>query len=139
MKVQQHVIISGVLGSVIYIITKSVPSAIGALFAGVLIDADHFIDYYLNHGFTVNIKKIYAAIDGLKLKRIYLFLHSYELVIALWMLGFFIPSSDLYFAISLSFTLHIFLDHIHNPVTPMGYFLFHRIRNKFDRKAFLTV
>jgi hypothetical protein len=70
MKVKNHVITSGVVSSVIYAVTKSPAAAIGSFLAGALLDADHFIDYYLNYGFSINLKAMHDAMNEYRLPKI---------------------------------------------------------------------
>jgi hypothetical protein len=138
MKVKNHVITSGVVSSVIYAVTKSPAAAIGSFLAGALLDADHFIDYYLNYGFSINLKAMHDAMNEYRLPKIYILLHSFELLSVFWALVFLIPLSMFYFAVALGLTQHIILDQIANPVMPRAYFLTYRIAHGFKRESILN-
>ncbi|MCX5716069.1 MAG: hypothetical protein NTV07_04305 [Candidatus Omnitrophica bacterium] len=139
MKLKNHVISSGIVGSTVYLITGSPAGAIASVAAGILIDTDHIIDYYLNFGFSLNLRKIYLVINSYKLNKIYIFLHSFELLAAFWLVTFLIPLSMVYFAIGVGLTLHILLDQICNPVMPRAYFLTYRIAHGFKKDCVLNL
>lgn len=112
---------------------NSIPNAAASFLAGVLIDADHFLDYFLNRGFSYNLMEIYEVLDKSRIKKIFLILHSYELLAIFWVSIFLIPLNSLCLAMAIGFTQHIFFDQIFNPVNSRAYFLSYRIINKFDR------
>lgn len=138
MKVKHHIISSGMISGLIYLFTNSLSNAIASFLGGILIDLDHFIDYYMNFGFSYNLKKICDAIDNFRLSKLYLLLHSYELLITFWLAIFIIPLNSIYLFIAIGVTQHIFLDQLFNPVTPKTYFLSHRIACRFKKESFLV-
>lgn len=136
MKVRNHIISSGIISYIVYLLSaNSMSNAVASFLAGILIDADHFLDYFLNYGFSCNLRNIYEVLDKMKINRIYLILHSYELLIIFWASIFLIPLNSLYLAMAIGFTQHIFLDQIFNPVMPRAYFLSYRIINKFNKES----
>lgn len=134
MKVKHHLISSGVISSVVYLVTNSPVNAVTSFAAGVFIDLDHLFDYYANFGFTYRLKEIYRALADVKLKKVYLFLHSIELLIVFWVFIFLIPLKSIYLAVAIGMTQHVFFDFLYNPVIPRGYFLFYRINKNFMRE-----
>ncbi|MDD5449245.1 MAG: hypothetical protein PHO42_01425 [Candidatus Omnitrophica bacterium] len=138
MQVKYHLAISAIIGSIIYAITSSFLNGLISFLAGVLIDIDHLIDYYLNYGLSFKFKAIYEAIKKTALPKLYLFLHSYELLLIFWILIFFIPLRALYLCIAIGLTQHIFLDQIFNPVTARGYLLSYRINRGFKKEYIVS-
>lgn len=136
-RVKQHIVSSGIISSVIYALTNSPLSAIASFLAGVFIDLDHVIDYYLNYGFNHKFKEAYEAMVNFRLSRIYLFLHSLELLAVFWVVIFLIPLGSIYCAIAIGFTQHIIFDQISNPVSPKAYFLSYRVSNKFKHESII--
>ena len=126
-----HIVASGIISAISIAYFRSVGYAAISFLAGVLIDADHLIDYYLNHGFTFNIKKIYNSCLVLDLGKLYLVLHSYELVAFLWVSIYVFSLSMFWQAIALGLTQHIVLDQVTNPVLAFGYFFTYRAMNGF--------
>jgi len=137
MKPKQHIVVSGIISYMVYMVTKSPISGLASFLAGILIDLDHLIDYCLNYGHTYKLKEIYKAIDELRLAKVYVLLHSYEVLIVFWGLVFLVPLNHVYFAIAIGMTQHMFFDQLCNPASPKAYFLIYRIANGFKREAFV--
>jgi hypothetical protein len=100
---------------------------------GIVIDADHFIDYYADRGFTLNIRDIYDACSAVTLKKLYLILHSYELAILLWAAVILIPLGSFWAAAAIGLTQHLIFDTITNRVVPFAYFFTYRLRKGFKK------
>lgn len=73
----------------------------------------------------------------MNLKKVYLYLHSYELIIFLWLAIYIFKLPDIWTAIAIGMTQHLILDQITNPVNRMGYFISYRIKNRFEKEAIL--
>lgn len=136
MRLLGHTLITFTIGGILYNYSHSLIGFLGFLVAGILIDLDHYIDYIRERGISFNFKKvcdvcIYAYMD---FKKVTVLLHSYELLILLW-LAIFIFNLDLAWKhLALGFTLHLFIDQMVNPVMPFSYFLSFRIANNFETK-----
>lgn len=134
----RHVVASGLVSVVFLSLTKSVPGAIACFFAGVLIDLDHALD------FLVIKKRICRSLDELKVfcadsneKRIYLWLHSYEILAILWAGALVFGSPIAYTGILWGMTIHLLLDQLTNPIHPLSYFLIYRAKLGFPKDIFL--
>ena len=127
-----HAGASGVISILVWVYFKSAGYAAISFIAGVFIDLDHLIDYYLNHPFTARIKEIYATCAAMRLKKIYIVLHSYELIILLWISIFAFGLGNFWKAIAIGMTQHIIFDQITNPINTYGYFLAYRITKGFN-------
>jgi len=136
-KVKYHIAASGIVSYMVYIMTNSLINTAASFAAGILIDCDHCVDYYLNHGFTYDMRKIYDAMSNVRITKVYLLLHSYELLLASWALAFLHPLNGLYLAISIGFTHHIIFDQIYNPLVSKGYFLSYRIAMGFRKESII--
>jgi len=134
-----HIVASGIISAISLAYFKSAGYAVISFLAGVLIDGDHLIDYYLNHGFTFNLKKIYRCCLAIDLKRIYLVLHSYELIFFLWAAIYIFSLSLFWQAIALGLTQHMILDQISNPIKTFAYFFAYRAANNFKAAGILTI
>ncbi len=65
--------------------------------------------------------------------KVYLFLHSFEIVLALWLWLLFFSKNMVVLGISIGYSHHLLLDLINNKTaSPFTYFLLFRIYNKFD-------
>ncbi|OGW85460.1 MAG: hypothetical protein A2987_02730 [Omnitrophica bacterium RIFCSPLOWO2_01_FULL_45_10] len=137
MKPLAHVGVSGLVSILVGAYFKSFGCAILSFVAGVFVDLDHVLDYYLNHGFTLQASKIYYACLEFNLKRIYILLHSYEVIILFWVWLFLRGQGNLYTAIAIGMTQHVVFDQLTNPLDGLGYFLTYRIIKGFDKNLLI--
>ena len=138
MKPIPHVAVSTVVSIAVAIYFKSTICGVSSFLAGVLIDLDHLYDYYREHGFTLNPMAVYRGCVEMDLTRIYLFLHSYELLTILWISISVFSLSKLWIAFAIGVTQHLIFDQIFNPIDKCGYFLSYRIAKGFDITKILT-
>jgi len=129
-----HVIASGIFSICVGAYFRSIGCAIVSFTAGVLLDADHFLDYFANYKFTFNVRDVYNVCLGTKLNRLYLILHSYEFVVILWAAIFILRLSNIWVAFALGYTQHLLIDQMTNHVRPLGYFLIYRMVNGFKKE-----
>jgi hypothetical protein len=128
-----HVVTSGIVSALVWIWFKSFGCAAVSFITGVFIDLDHLVDYYSAHRFTFSIKRIYCACLRVNFRKLYLLLHSYELVAILWAAICLFSLSNIWKAAAIGLTQHLIFDQISNPINTFGYFLTYRIINGFDR------
>lgn len=138
MRTMGHIITSAGVGLATYHRYKSPGAAIASFMAGWLIDLDHVIDYVKAHGWKLNWSHVNEAKHEHYSGKLYLLLHSYELV-ALFFLLFRNPAKHPYrVGITLSLLTHLLLDQKCNPSRKAGtYFLAHRIRKRFEVRHLL--
>lgn len=109
-----------------------------AFAAGVLIDLDHVIDFLLQFNIK-RFKEFFAIMYRTEQSRIYILMHSVEMLLLLWSAIILIPLNKHWIALAIGFTQHIALDVIFNPMKSTGYFLSYRLINSFDKeKLFKT-
>lgn len=130
---------SGIIGVLAGFYFKSVECAVVSFIAGVAIDVDHLIDYYSGHKFSFDLMDIYQTCLDMRLKKFYLILHSYEIIIVLWLAIIILNLPDIWKAAAIGLTQHVILDNITNPIKRMGYFLSYRALKNFDSKLLLTI
>lgn len=135
MKPAGHAIASGITGLLVWLYFKSLPAAIISFLTGTLIDFDHYFDYYANHHFTLSLRKVYCASLATDFKQLYLLLHSYELVLALWAAIGIFSLGAAWKGAAIGLTLHIILDQFTNPIRLPGYFLAYRIAKGFKKES----
>ncbi|MDP8230104.1 MAG: hypothetical protein P9L93_03270 [Candidatus Gorgyraea atricola] len=128
------------MGTILYNYAHSLNGFLCFLMAGVLIDADHYLDYAREHGISLNLKKVYNTCKTpTSFKRLTLILHSYEFVIILWALIFAFDLNIIWNYIAIGFTLHLLIDQVTNPVRSLSYFFLFRALNSFKvEKVFIT-
>lgn len=76
---------------------------------------------------------IYDAWARINMKKLYLVLHSYEILIILWIIIYTAGPSVFWKAAAIGLTQHIILDQFTNPVFILSYFFTYRLLNGFDK------
>ena len=94
-------------------VTKFPYSMLAATLTGVLIDLDHLLEYY-----RWFIKEDHT--------RVWLFLHSYELVVPAFLAGYLSGWDPVVLGVSFAFLGHLLTDQLTNPVGPLAYFFTYR-------------
>jgi hypothetical protein len=102
---------------------------------GILIDLDHFIDYFLYAGFKFNLRD-FLLIDNLKSGRIYIVFHSWELILLIYLAGLFLGSKRYALALSLGMLAHMSVDSFFQKAV-LPYSIIYRWCNRFDAKKIL--
>ena len=133
-----HVIASGFISALVWVFFKSFGCAAVSFLSGILIDLDHLIDYYANHGFTFKVKAMYGAFHNIRFKKLYVILHSYELIALLWALICLFSLSNIWKALAIGFTQHLIFDQFTNPINKPGYFLTYRISRGFKKESIVN-
>jgi len=77
-------------------------------------------------------KFCYTPTDG----KVYLILHSYELLWALWGVALFVAPHPVWIGILLGMTVHVLLDQLFNRTHIFAYFWFYRAWFGFPHKVF---
>ncbi|MFH1188322.1 MAG: hypothetical protein V1652_00565 [bacterium] len=140
-----HLILSLFVGFIMWRASGSAFVFAASLMSGLFIDIDHFIDYFLAFGTKFNFVYFLKGYSFLKTDKIYVFFHSWELVIILllvmpivallgggWTIVFFLLS------FSLSLFFHLTVDVFTNAMLPQSYFVTYRLMHKFDLKTMVT-
>ena len=124
-----HTILALILAWFLYWVSGELLWAILGIIGGILIDVDHFFDYFKYYGFRFSFKDFFGH-KYLESGKTYTFLHSVELILVLWVLAVkFIWITPL----ALGMTIHILTDYaIHRRKTPECLFLIYRWRHKFN-------
>lgn len=117
---------------------KSIACAVSSFLAGILIDLDHLVDYYLNYGFTIKVKAIYVACLDMSFDKLRLFFHSYELIALAWLAVYALSLSNIWKAAAIGLTQHLIFDQLVNPIKVKGYFFAYRFMQGFKKDSFIT-
>ncbi|MFH1867780.1 MAG: hypothetical protein ABH843_02300 [Candidatus Omnitrophota bacterium] len=138
MRPEIHAVVSFSLGVILWLLTKSVYAGFLCFIAGIVVDLDHIVEYIIHHssrGFTI--KKVCQACDQtnkqegeLKFPKLYLFFHSWELVIIFAIAVVYLRNIYLA-AIAMGYASHLILDSTKNPAYPYSYFIIWRVIKKF--------
>lgn len=133
----QHVLASGALGAVVYLISRDPKDSIASFLAGWLVDADHLLDWLKLYGLSTDLRSVYGRFSRCQVPRAYVVLHSWELVMAFGAICIFYSFDSLLVCILLGWLFHLLLDELHNrPKKILSYFFIYRLIHNFDT-AFL--
>jgi len=131
MRVRAHIATSAVLAGIIYGISKSMPMAIAAFLSGILIDLDHVLEGYISFGKKFNILQTVKIAEECGFKNLYLFMHSYELLLIIALVAFLFKPHDVLVGICFGLLLHIVLDSTFNEIKPNAMFFIQRWKKGF--------
>ncbi|MFC1594400.1 hypothetical protein ACFL38_03640 [Candidatus Omnitrophota bacterium] len=135
MKPVPHLIGSAVIGGLFFTFTRSLSSSIACFVAGVLYDLDHFVDYLIHYRKRAKgLKHFYTACVEVEMERSYIVLHSYELIMILWICIVVLQLELVWLAIAIGITQHIMLDQFGNKGAKQKYFLWYRAKKRFQTK-----
>ena len=138
MKPTGHIITTGLLAAVSYSAGAPLPSCAGIVAGGILIDADHVVDFILfSRDKRPNLRRIYIYNLNLEYRRVLFAIHSYELIVGLAALAIFLASPFLW-GLLIGMTLHLVFDAVFNaPIHKrpiLFYLLLFRLWHKCDVK-----
>lgn len=139
MRLTHHSAISLVLSGIFYVYARSTFGAAVFFASGVLVDVDHFLEYFLRRPFwkfrVADFLDFWHNKRFLKSQRIFIVLHSYEVVAALLIAGIVMGQSGPYFAALLGWLQHILVDQLANTINfPLTYSLVYRFHKRFRPK-----
>ena len=138
MRTSGHIVVSALIGMVIYASYGELGPAIASFLVGTLIDLDHIIDYLYAHGKKWDWKKVNAAHHEKVSGKLYVPLHSYELMLLYFFLTIDPSLTPWRVGVTLSLLAHFLCDQFFNPNRKFStYFLIHRIIHNFDTKKVL--
>ena len=138
MRTMGHIVTSAGIGLASYAKYKSPPAAIASFLAGWLIDLDHIVDYIRAHGWKLNWQRFNEAAHEKYSGKLYLPLHSFELLALFFMFFRGARLQPYRVGITASILTHLLLDQKYNPSrSPYTYFLAHRIRHRFNASSIL--
>jgi hypothetical protein len=148
-----HVVLSVLVGTIIWQrLHTNISVFFAAFIGGFLIDLDHLLDYFLAFGAKFNLTYFLKGYAFLKTDKIYVFFHSWELVIIFFLLFLLLSNNSfptfkpsnlrtiqiLLFSFSLSLFLHLSVDAFTNNMKPQSYFLLYRVHTNFELKKLVT-
>ncbi len=127
MRLSNHIIASGLTSMAFGAVTKSWPGALVCFFSGILIDSDHFWEFYIHKKrWCFNLTELERFCQHGKVDRFYLILHSYELLLVLWAAISLFHLPVVWVGLVFGMTVHLIFDQFTNPIWPLAYFWFYR-------------
>lgn len=138
-----HLALSILAGSIIFIIFRKFwPAFLSAIIAGVVIDFDHLIDYFLAFGGDFHLNYFLSGYQFLKTDKIYIWFHAWEYVIIFIIAAIIIKNSIVkitLFSLALGLFFHLSADCLLNEgMRPQAYSIIYRIKNNFDAERLVT-
>ena len=134
MRLKQHITISLFFSAFLYMIFKSWIIFGSSLISGVLIDIDHILDYFMAYGINIQIKQFFEVCHNLKIPRVRLIFHSWELLFLLSIYAFVMRWNPWIVGTIVGFTQHIALDQIFNKSNKLSYSFYWRLKKGFRLK-----
>lgn len=131
-KLEHHVVTSFAAAFCAYVVFRSLAAAGGILVGGVLIDIDHFLDYFLHRGMRLDIRELCHLSYNNLFPKLFLILHSYELLVLTWAAYLLGIRNYFFLGCAIGFTIHIFLDQVFNYSRPLSYFFTYRLIKGFE-------
>lgn len=138
MKPSYHIVASAGISLGFQVQMHSWPATISCFLSGVLIDTDHYLEYYIfRKKFPFRYKDLVEFCWDSKVDKQYLFFHAYEYLFILWFLISFFYLGKIWIGIAIGLTTHILFDQFTNPIKPFFYFLTYRIKYGFEKTKIL--
>ncbi|MCQ9208906.1 MAG: hypothetical protein NG712_05980 [Omnitrophica bacterium] len=134
----RHIVASLALGAIVSSFSESLLAGLVCFFSGILVDADHIIEYIIHYGRRAfSFKVIYDAclkmVNREKnggVARIFIFFHVGEIAILLWILA--LLTKNVYLlSMALGYTTHLLMDMSGRTLHPCAYFILVRAKNGF--------
>jgi len=139
MKPVSHLSVSIIVGVATFLTTKLISPSIACFLVGWLVDVDHIWDFYKNGCRGFNIKRFVYAMENGEIKKIYLYFHSYELLLVLVVLCYFTHFNYILSFTTIGFATHLFLDQIFNNINTFSYFITYRILNDYKSETIFRI
>jgi hypothetical protein len=133
MKPDQHVTISVGSGVILGILLKSWIGGIACCLIGILIDLDHFLDYWMNRGFNLSLSGFLDFCYHGTSRRFLALLHGYEYIPLYIWISFLPGTGRLGIGLTAGYVLHLLGDQFYNThLNRWTYFLSYRIYHRFE-------
>jgi len=131
-----HFGLATILSVAVYACFKSWKWALLCFIASFYTDLDHLFEYSMAHGFSFDLKSIVTGQYFVSVDKRFLWLHSYETLILVWIWALLKKKSPAAIAFSLGFVGHLVIDQSTYPLKPLAYSLIYRYLNGFSPEAF---
>ena len=131
MSPKNHLLISTGISVGLQMTLHSWPATAACFLSGVLIDVDHYVEFYLHKKKIPQYQELVDFCIPYRESKVYLIFHAWEYLAALWFLIFWYHLDAVWVGMGIGLTVHMALDQFSNPVYPLGYFLAYRIKHGF--------
>jgi hypothetical protein len=131
-----HFLFSLLAGIIVWRIWRKPILAISAaMLGGVLVDIDHFADYFLAYGWNFSWSYFIKGFEFLKSDKLYVLFHGWEYVVILLLVAIILKNKaakSAFLALSLALFFHLVADVIMDKVPPKSYSVVFRAENNFN-------
>ncbi|GAB4534560.1 MAG: hypothetical protein Fur0020_01310 [Thermodesulfovibrionia bacterium] len=134
MRLKHHLSISAGVSGIVYYLSRSWELTTTSFLAGVFIDLDHVIDYFLHEGVRLDIKDFFRFYKEERYKRLTIMFHGWEWLILLLLLSWISDWNPVLTGVLIGFTQHLLLDKFYNVSRFGSYSFFWRWRRGFEPK-----
>jgi hypothetical protein len=139
MKPSYHIMASAGVSLGYQVAMHSWPATLGCFLSGVLIDVDHYAEYWiLKKEFPFKYKDLVHFCHKDNGDKVYLLFHAYEYLFILWFAIYLFSLGKMWIGITVGLTTHIMCDQFTNPIKPLFYFLTYRYKNHFKKSELMT-
>ena len=140
-KAKSHFAVSVAVSGILFLLFRSMRISLWSFIGGTLIDIDHIYDYARHPNrdplHRINLRQFFSLCYNDGLHKVYLLLHSWELVAAVLIYGAVYPPIGT-FLVPLGFGMgiHLLLDAMTNPITVVEYSFAVRLSYRFSSQKF---
>lgn len=131
MRLQYHVAISTLIAGVLHLFFKSWAVTISCFMTGIFIDLDHFIDYFREKGWRLNIRDFFETCHTGQFERIMLLWHGWEWMALLGISAWLSHWNPWITGAFIGYGQHMIVDALSNSNTVKSYSLFWKWKNNF--------
>jgi hypothetical protein len=135
MTLGQHGAVSAVAAAAVGVFLHSFPAAAACFACGVLVDLDHFVDFWMNRGFSLSAREFFDFCYYGTSPTFVDLLHGWEYLATLLCLIAVAPGRNVMVGLTTGYALHLLGDQIFNRhLHRYTYFLSYRIYHRFDSR-----
>lgn len=132
MKFSHHIAVSTAVSGILYLLFKSWGLAVASFVSGVFIDLDHLIDYFIEYGFSLNVKNFFHCVYEEKIQRLFQIFHGWEWIVILLSIAWITDWNQWITGFLIGYVLHMVLDACCNTNWPLSaYSLLWRWERRF--------
>jgi len=130
--VRNHTILSTVVAGVLYAVFRSWELAAASVLAGVLVDLDHFMDYFIEYGPRADRTLFFRSFGAGLYRKIYIPIHGWEWIAICAVIAWLADWNIWWIGMAVGLTHHLIADQIVNGASRFGYSLLWRAAHGFD-------
>lgn len=134
MRLKQHVVISAAFSGVLHVLFRRWELTLSSFLVGVLLDADHLFDYFMEYGWPLRLALFFRASYHREYRRTFVPLHAWEWVPLAWLAAWLSGWNPWVTGAAAGWTLHMALDEVSNRPKRWAYFLVGRWAIRFNHR-----